>query len=68
MNFGDVSCKKGFNLLNTETRELEFIENKRKIFHVLKYDDSIHSEVERLTAEKIKRCYIKLVDLKKDFQ
>ena len=61
MNFGDVSCKKGFNLLNTETRELEFIENKRKIFHVLKYDDSIDSEVERLTPENIKGCYIKLV-------
>ena len=61
MNFGDVNCKKGFNVLDTETREIEFVENTRKIFHVLKYDDNTDIEVEKLTPENIKGCYIKLV-------
>jgi len=68
MNFGDINCKKGFTVLDTNTRELEFIENTRKIFHVLKYDDSTDNEVEKLNPESIKNCYIKLVVINKKRQ
>ena len=35
MTFADVETKKGFSVLDTETREVEFIENKNDIFHVI---------------------------------
>lgn len=40
MSFGDVNTKKGFHVLDTETRELTFIENFNDIFHTFHYDDS----------------------------
>ena len=35
----DLKEKKGFHVLDTETRTLEFIENPNKLFHFLYYDD-----------------------------
>lgn len=50
MNFGDVNSKKGFHVLDTETRELKFIENQNDIFHVFNYDDSSTDSVKAIAS------------------
>jgi predicted phosphodiesterase len=39
MTWADYNDKRGFHILDTETREMEFIENPFKIFHKIVYDD-----------------------------
>jgi len=39
ITFGDLNETKGFHVLDTDTRELEFIENPNKMFHTLTYND-----------------------------
>ena len=39
ITFSDMNEKKGFYILDTKTRELEFIENKQQMFYSIKYDD-----------------------------
>lgn len=39
ITFSDASLRKGFHVLDTETGELEFIENKDRMFHVFVYDE-----------------------------
>lgn len=43
-NFGDIGSPKGFHILDTETRELTFIENTDSFFNIIKYDDSFEPE------------------------
>jgi DNA repair exonuclease SbcCD nuclease subunit len=42
ITFGDLEDRKGFHVLDTETRQLEFIENPNRMFHAIHYDDSRH--------------------------
>jgi DNA repair exonuclease SbcCD nuclease subunit len=42
ITFSDLEDRKGFHVLDTETRELEFVENPNKMFHAIRYDDSRH--------------------------
>ena len=63
LNFGDVNCVKGFHVLDTDTRELTFIENPNKIFHTIKYDDTTQ-ETQQLLSEdpsKFKNCFMKII-------
>jgi predicted phosphodiesterase len=62
-SFGDVGTKKGFTVLDTETRELEFIENSRKVFHVIKYDDI--NGMEKMNPTDLKSGHIKVVVINK---
>jgi hypothetical protein len=39
MTWSDYDDPKGFHVYDTETRELEFIENPNRMFHKIKYDD-----------------------------
>ena len=41
MNWSDCNDKKGFHLFNTETLELEFIENPYTLHHKILYDDTL---------------------------
>lgn len=50
MNFGDVNTKKGFHVLDTATRELEFIENLNYIFHTFTYDDSTEDKIKQIAS------------------
>tara|TARA_R110002051_G_scaffold318393_1_gene400705 strand:+ start:1279 stop:2313 length:1035 start_codon:yes stop_codon:yes gene_type:complete len=57
MTFADVGSKKGFSVIDTETREVDFIENQESIFHVLN-TKNISNEFD---YSKLNNKYIKLV-------
>ena len=63
LSFGDVNSKKGFSILDTDTRELEFIENTRKIFNIIRYDDV--NGFEKPDANKIRNTHVKVIVLNK---
>jgi 3',5'-cyclic AMP phosphodiesterase CpdA len=62
MNFGDANTLKGFHILDTNTRELEFIENIDNIFNIIYYDDS--SVIENLLEtdlNKYSKSFLKVI-------
>lgn len=64
LSFADVNAKKGFTVLDTETRELEHVENSRKVFHVLKYDDV--AGISKINCDDIRGGNVKLVVVNKN--
>jgi DNA repair exonuclease SbcCD nuclease subunit len=63
ITFTDLNVKKGFYVIDTETRDLEFIENPNSIFHSVSYDDSLSDEepTELIqTFSKYKNCFVKI--------
>ena len=62
MNFGDANTLKGFHILNTNTRELEFIENVDNIFNIIYYDDSsIIENILNGNISQYKNSFIKVI-------
>jgi len=65
ITFADVTETKGFHILDTDTRELEFVENPYKMFHTLRYNDE-DGPIEERKYPEFKGSYIKLfVETKK---
>jgi len=60
ITFSDLAETKGFHILDTETRELEFIENPYKMFHTLRYNDEDGPMDTDKTYPHLKGSYIKL--------
>ena len=62
ITFADLNETKGFHILDTNTRELEFVENPYKMFHTLTYNDEKGPiEISSLNAySNLKDTYIKL--------
>jgi DNA repair exonuclease SbcCD nuclease subunit len=68
MSFGDVGSKKGFSVFDTNTREIEFIENKNNLFYTLRYDDSSEDYLKALKKvkyEKYINSFIKIIVINK---
>lgn len=63
MNWSDYGDRRGFYLLDTETKELTFIENCNRIYHKLDYDDAdlTVDEIASLDTSMLKDCYIKVI-------
>jgi DNA repair exonuclease SbcCD nuclease subunit len=61
ITFSDLNERKGFHVLDTETRELEFIENKRHKFYHLVYDDTEPEKLVNLNFKQYKDCYVKIL-------
>lgn len=63
MTWADYDTRKGFHVLDTETRELTFIENPDSIFHKLTYDDLdlTMDELANLDVSKLANCYVKVL-------
>jgi DNA repair exonuclease SbcCD nuclease subunit len=63
MNWSDYGGQRGFYLLDTETRELTFIENPYRIHHKLDYDDTdlTIDEIANLDTSILKDCYVKII-------
>lgn len=63
LNYGDVNSQKGFHVFDTSTREVTFIENPNKMFHVIKYDDSTDKIDVLIKSDlsKYNNCFVKVV-------
>jgi DNA repair exonuclease SbcCD nuclease subunit len=63
MNWSDYGGRRGFYLLDTETRELTFVENPYRIHHKLDYDDTdlTIDEIANLDTSILTDCYVKVM-------
>jgi hypothetical protein len=62
--WSDYNDKRGFHIFDTETQQLEFIENPYHMFFVLKYDDTVDRyKVSANTTDfsVYKDCYVKVI-------
>jgi len=64
ITFSDARLDKGFHVLDTQTRELEFIQNHDRIYHVMVYDDS-KSDPMGIDFASYKNSYVKVLVAKK---
>lgn len=67
ITWADYGDKRGFHVFDTETRELEFIENPYHIFHKINYDD-VSQDFEywkKYDYSALKETYIKIVVINK---
>ena len=66
ITFADLNETKGFHVLDTETREVEFIENPFKMFHTIIYNDEKNDYENGIKMNNLKDSYVKLfVETKK---
>jgi DNA repair exonuclease SbcCD nuclease subunit len=63
MTWVDYGDDKGFHVLDTDTKEIEFIRNPNRMFHIINYDDS---KEQSLSAKDYAGKIVKLVVVKKD--
>lgn len=64
ITFSDLHDMKGFHVLDTETRDLEFIENPDKMFYSFVYDDKDKKALKDLQSElssKLTNRYVKII-------
>lgn len=63
MTWGDYQGKRGFRILDTETRELEWVLNPYAIYHKIDYDDSEMTieDIAHLNVDNIKDTYVKVI-------
>lgn len=57
MGFSDVWEKKGFHVFDFKNRTLEFIENTKKLFYTLDYDEDTK---DKINFNDYKDCYVKV--------
>ena len=60
ITFNDLGQKKGFYIFDTETRNLEFIENNTKLFYTIRYND-VDYDMLTLDFEKYRNCFIRVL-------
>jgi DNA repair exonuclease SbcCD nuclease subunit len=63
MTWSDYQGRRGFRILDTETRELEWILNPFQIYHKIDYDDTDMTieDIAGLETDNIKDAYIKVI-------
>lgn len=63
MNWSDYDSVKGFYVLDTDTREIEFNRNPNRIFHKIDYDDNdlAIDEIVSLDTSSMKNCFVKVI-------
>jgi hypothetical protein len=64
MCWSDYADKKGFHVFDTETHELEFIENSQAYFHKIFYNDE-KNNYSNFDFTKYENCFIKIFTEKK---
>lgn len=68
MTWADYGDTRGFHVFDTETRELEFIENPNRIFFKISYNDENDAEVEKIKQadySQYKDTFVKVVVINK---
>ena len=67
--WADYNDPRGFSVLDTGTKDLEFIKNPFRMFRIVKYDDIVDSniveKIQKTDFSRFKDCYIKLVVVNK---
>jgi DNA repair exonuclease SbcCD nuclease subunit len=63
MTWSDHAGKRGFHIFDTETRNIERIENLHRIFHKIEYDDSdlTIEDITNIDSCVLKDTYIKVI-------
>lgn len=63
MTWSDYQGKRGFRILDTETRELEWVLNPYAVYHKIDYDDKDMTieDIAQLDLTNIKDAYIKVI-------
>ena len=66
ITWNDYNSKKGFHILDTETREVEFFQNPNRLFKKIFYDDG-HTcdEMLNMDLSEYEGCYIKVFVIQK---
>jgi DNA repair exonuclease SbcCD nuclease subunit len=68
ITWADSGDQRGFHVIDTDTREVEFVQNPHTIFHKMSYDDT-EREFEYWNSydfSKLKDCYIKIIVVNKN--
>jgi len=61
ITFADIKEVKGFHVFDTETREIEFIENPYKMFHTITYNDEEGPmDINELDFSHLRDSYVKI--------
>ena len=61
ITFADMNEVKGFHVLDTDTRDIEFIENPYRMFHTITYNDEDGPmDVNELDYSHLKGSYVKV--------
>jgi DNA repair exonuclease SbcCD nuclease subunit len=63
ITWSDYNSSKGFHILDTETRELEFFQNPNKLFKKIFYDDS--KDMSNLDISEYEKAHVKLFVVQK---
>lgn len=65
--WNDYKDQKGFGVFDTETKELEFVNNPYRIFYKIKYDDTklTMEHLKNINYSQYEKAYIKIVVLHK---
>jgi len=68
MTWTDYAGKRGFHIFDTETLEMEFIQNPYSIFHKLEYDDTdlTVEDIDELDVSMLTSTYVKVIVKKKN--
>jgi len=68
MTWADYDQKRGFSVFDTQTREMEYIQNPLHIFHKVWYDDTEMTieDVANLDTSQLTNTYIKVIVSNKD--
>lgn len=63
MTWTDYDGKRGFHIFDSESRDLEFVQNPFRIFHKIAYDDADMTidDIANLNTEILKNTYIKVI-------
>ena len=68
ITWADSGDQRGFHVIDTDTREVEFVPNPHTIFHKISYDDT-EKEFDywnEYDFSKLKACYIKIIVVNKN--
>ena len=61
ITFSDLHEKKGFHVLDTESRDIEFVENPHMMFYCLTYNDSSGPlDLDSLNFSNMKNAFVKI--------
>lgn len=66
--WSDYNGKRGFHILDTETRDLKFYQNPYRVFHKIYYDDDEMTieDVQNLDVSLVENMFIKIMVRKKN--